>query len=702
VSARSGPASALLRRAVELHRGNQFAQARDLYETILGAEPRQFDALHLSGVLALQMGKPTLALERIEAALAERAAEPAVLYNRAAVHEARADWAAALGDYEAALALKPDYLDAEMNRGTLLQRLGRFEEALASFDRVIEQNDLFTSAHFNRGNLLRDMGLWEDALASYDRAIALDSQHVDSHLNRGIVLRKLERCDDSLASTERAISLQPNSATAHHNRASILSQLERWNEAEAAFLRALALEPTLAEAQVGLGLVLKQRGELESALQCLDQALTSSDPRPEWYFHRGTIQSELGRIKDALSSYELAISLAPGYAQAHANRGNMLSHLQQFEASVLAFDRALALNPGLAAAHGNRGNALSRLQRIDEALISFDRAIALDPDCAEFHVDRSMALLVKGDLTAGWKDYEWRSGYVLTQAIAATGRPRWRGEESISGDTILVHAEQGLGDTLQFCRYVPLIAERGAHVVLCVQPPLVDLLQNLPGARHVIPQGSTLPSFDWHCPLLSLPHAFRTTLQDIPAVTPYVHPDAVEVAAWRTRLSAARRPLVGLAWSGNPGHHDDARRSIPLVDFIAALPAGLRYVCLQNDVRDADRPTLAAHPEIQSFGADRSFGDTAALCSSVDLVISVDTSIAHLSGALGQPTWILLSYGPDWRWLMDRSDSPWYPTARLYRQSSPGDWQGVLEDVCRNLSEFVRTYSGCAAAQHTS
>jgi tetratricopeptide (TPR) repeat protein len=673
-----------------------------LYESILAAEPQHFDALHLSGVLALQMRNPTRALERIGAAIRLRATEPAAYYNRAAAHEARADWAAALADYDAALALNPQHADAAMNRGTVLQRLGLFEPALASFDRAIALNGRHTAAHFNRGNLLREIGRWNAALASYDAVIARDPAYVEAHLNRGIVLKELERWEESLASYDRAVALQPGLATAHHNRANLLTRLGRSDEARAAYTQAVALDPNLAEAHVGLGLVLKERGEFEAARRCLEQAFRCSEPRAEWYFHHATVQSALGKFEEALASYERALALAPDYAQAHANRGNVLYRLRRFEAALSSLDRALALDPALAQAHANRGNVLYVLERASEAVCSYDRALSIDPRSDIFHVDRSMALLVEGELEAAWEGYERRGSDASAPAIAAAGRPRWRGTEPLAGKTILLHAEQGLGDTLQFCRYVPLVAERGAEVILCVQAPLVALLTSLSGAARVIALGSALPAFDAHCPLLSLPMAFRTTLQDIPATMPYLRADAAAVAAWRRRLTAPQGPIVGLAWSGNPHHVNDSRRSIALTEFSAALPVGPQYVCLQTDVRDADRAALAARRDISYFGDELGFDAAAAVCTSVDLVVSVDTSLAHLAGALGKPVWILLQSGPDWRWLTGRADSPWYPTARLYRQSTPGEWSDVLERVAGDLAQCIRRFAARAVEQQPS
>ena len=264
------------------------------------------------------------------------------------------------------------------------------------------------------------------------------------------------------------------------------------------------------------------------------------------------------------------------------------------------------------------------------------------------------------------------------------------GLESLQGKTILLHAEQGLGDTIQFCRYAKPAADLGARVILEVRDPLLPLLQNLAGVSEIIARGAHLPAFDFHCPLMSLPLAFRTRLDTIPSPEGYITPAPEKVASWQTILGDKVKPRIGLVWSGSPGHSHDRNRSISLANLLARLPKGFEYVSLQKDVRPGDLPALQGRADIRQLGDQLAdFSDTAGLCALMDIIISVDTSVAHLAGALGKPVWILLPFNPDWRWLLDRTDSPWYAAARLYRQDTPGNWQGVFEKIEADLSRML-------------
>lgn len=388
-------------------------------------------------------------------------------------------------------------------------------------------------------------------------------------------------------------------------------------------------------------------------------------------------------------SYGLAVAESPGYMEAHCNRGNVFHQLEKWEQALECFDVALGISPNDAFLHSNRGVVLKELGRLDESLASFDRAVALRPDHAAARFNRGTLLLARGELTHGFADYEWRwedkSGSVYKERRTFSA-PRWQGGESLQDKTVLLYAEQGYGDTLQFCRYAPLVAGLGAHVMLEVHAPLVTLLADLPGLTRLIPRGAPLPHVDFQLPLMSAPLALGTTLDTIPLADRYLTSDPSKVEEWQARLGRKTAPRVGLAWSGNAAHVNDRRRSISLGQLLAALPAGFEYVSLQRDVRERDRAVMQAHPEVLTLADDtHDFSDLAALCMCMDLVISVDTSVAHLAGALGLATWILLPSHPDWRWLLQRSDSPWYSSVTLYRQAERGEWQTALQRIAADL-----------------
>jgi tetratricopeptide (TPR) repeat protein len=540
---------------------------------------------------------------------------------------------------EAALQIEPGSAIAHGNLGSALQELGEFERALASFGRAIALDPGYADAYYNRANLLGILKSWPAALANYDQAIALRPSFAEAHCNRGDVLQHLNRLEDALASFDRAVAIRDAFAQAHRNRALVLHRLRRFEAALAAADRAIALQPTLAEA---------------------------------WH-DRGVTLHELGRFDEALRSCSRAIALRPGFAETYSNRGVVQHELRQFAA----------------------------------ARASFDRAIALDASLAQAHLNKSLTCLLTGDFAQGWAEHEWR-----VKEDRRFAAPQWRGEEALAGATVLLHAERGLGDTLQFCRYARLLADQGLRVVLEVQAPLRRLLSTLEGVAQVLTRGEALPAFDRHCPLLSLPRAFKTTLATIPASVPYIKCDPGLRSEWGRRLGNTAKLRVGLVWSGGfraaePEQWSvNARRNIPVAMLGALNVPGIEFFSLQKGPgATAELATVRAAgwegPQIADYDALLTdFADTAALVAHLDLVISVDTSTAHLAGAMGKPVWLLNRFDTCWRWLLDRSDSPWYPTLRLFRQETPGDWRGVVARLREELRELAAAHSIGAPRQN--
>lgn len=466
-----------------------------------------------------------------------------------------------------------------------------------------------------------------------------------------------------------------------------LRNLGRLPEALAAYDAALSAAPQDAVIHCKRGLALKDLGRLPEALASLERGIELQPQLAPAHMDRANVLQDLGRLPDALAAYDRAVASAPRYPDAWCNRGTALHRLGRLADAIASYDAALAIDPRHAAADLNRSTTLSDLGRHQEALAGFERAVSRDPDNALAHWNEALCRLRMGDFERGWPKFEWRWRYAeLGLAERHYPQPRWLGDTGLAGCTILVHAEQGLGDALQFCRYAEALAARGASVILQVPTALRALLASLRGVQRVLGEGEPAPAFDCHAPMLGLPRAFGTTLASIPANVPYLNAEPQRIARWAKRLGTRTgRPRVGLAWSGNPRHTNDTCRSIPLHRFGALTALEVDFVALQPDIRESDRLDLDA-ARIRFFGTElQDFADTAALAVNLDLVISVDTSIAHLAGALGLPVWILLPFAPDWRWLRDRADSPWYPTARLFRQSEPGDWDGVIARARREL-----------------
>jgi len=400
------------------------------------------------------------------------------------------------------------------------------------------------------------------------------------------------------------------------------------------------------------------------------------------------IAAHRGRHQESADFAGRALAIDPRNVEVLSNRGAALRNLGRVEEALADYERAIAIAPRHGPAHLNRGVALAALNRYAEAHAAYDRALEIDPGDDRARFNRALARLVRGDLSGGFADFEARWTGSDTQAgprqLAA---PQWSGPEPLAGRTILLHAEQGFGDAIQFSRYVPQVAARGARVVLEAHAGLAPLLAELPGVSQVVARGEALPPFDLHCPLMSLAAAFGTTLETIPAAIPYLKAPAAHAERWRARLGTRKRPRVGLAWSGSTTLRNDRNRSIALAELARLRALPLEIFALQKEIRAGDAAALASGPAITNPGDDLvDFRDTAALIDQMDLVVSVDTAVAHLAGAMGKPVWVLLPWSPDWRWLLERADSPWYPTARLWRQPRAGDWASVIEGVAGELA----------------
>jgi tetratricopeptide (TPR) repeat protein len=656
--------STKIQQALALHQRGELARAQRLYEEILEIQPRHADALNLLGVVCGQ----TKNFER-------------------AVHL-----------FDDAIRFEPHNAASYCNRGAALRELRRLDAALASYDEAIALKPDYAMAHYNRGNVLKELEQPYDALVSYGRAIAINPNHAEAYYNRGVLLQQLARFDSALESYNRAIAINPRYAEAYYNRGIVQQALEQPEAALASFDRAILNRPDYADAFCNRGTTLRTLERFEEALASYDRAIEIKADSAEAHSNRGVALDGLGRFDEALVSCDKAIALNPNHAEAYTNRAVVLAELGRFEDALADHDQAIALDPERAEAHSNRGVLFYQLLQLDAAVACYNRAIAIKADYAQAYENRGYALLLSGNLEAGWADYEWRRKNAR-HARSASGNhvaPLWLGKEDISGKTILIHGEQGMGDRIQFCRYVKWLADRGAEVILEVEPPLRILFESLEGVSCLMERGATLPDFDFQTPLLSLPLAFNTTLSTIPAPVPYLRSTAEKIARWQARLGEKRRPRIGPVWSGGFKSLGSlsARRNIPLSKFAPLKHPQFEFYSLQKGREaEAELAVLTSSgwdgPMIADFAAElHDFSDTAALIEQLDLVISVDTSTAHLAGAIGKPVWVLNRSDTCWRWLLDRIDSPWYPSARIYRQERAGEWDSVIERVRRDLAGF--------------
>jgi tetratricopeptide (TPR) repeat protein len=624
--------------------------------------------------------------------------------NRGAVLNSLKRHEQALQSCDRAIAIDPAFADAWNNRGNALNGLKRVDDALQSYDRALALTPDYPAALNNRGNALRSLNRSDEALQSYDMAIALQPDYADAHYNRGVALEGLKRAEDALASYDRAIELNPTFAEARNGRGKILIALGRPGEGVASLQSAITLKPDFADAWSNLGNALSALNRLEEALQCYDRAIALKPDFAEAYYNRGIALKDMKRLDDALQSYDRTIALKPDYAEAHSNRGHVVQDLQRLDAALTDYDRAIALKPDYPEAWNNRGALLRELKRFDEAIASFDRAIALKPDFAEAYWNKSLSLLLLGRLVEGFELYEWRHRRGAPIAPRVFPQAVWTGVDELRGKRLFAHAEQGLGDTIQFCRYAKLVEVRGACVTLSVQDSLVRLLQSLGPTIEVTGSTSQPNDGDLQIALLSMPRAFGTDLGTVPAAVPYLRAEPERVQKWRGKIGTGGFK-IGICWQGEKSGIIDVGRSFPLTHFEGLSKiADVRLISLQKNAGVEQLAELPPGMRVETLGDDFDVGpdaflDSAAVMENLDLVITSDTAIAHVAGALGRPVWAALKYVPDWRWLLDRADSPWYPTMRLFRQNAQGDWPGVFAEMEAELEKLLKVGATLVAPQ---
>lgn len=575
--------------------------------------------------------------------------------------------------------------------GVILGMQGNLGEAEECFRRAIALDHDDISSHYHLGMLLEQCGRHTDAIVSLRTAMQIDPDHLDTQLRLGCALAANLQHQEAAACFRQIIARNPQSAEAHFHLGNALHSLNQLEDAAHCYCQALILAPHLPSANHNLGLVLVDQGKYKEAISCYQAALAST-PTDEFSHNQlGRVLFRLGRIDEATEHYRLAIALKPDYPEAHNHLGVAMAISPAMRSEAIGhFRHAIALKPDYAEAYNNLAAAIS-VDSLDEAVEYYRQALVLKPDFAEAHFNLSLVHLLTGDFEKGWEGHEWRWKCEGAAKPRDFNQPLWDGSD-LNGHTILLHAEQGYGDTLQFIRYAPLVQKRGGRVVVECQPPLMRLLRSVAGIDQLVQQNTSLPEFDTHLPLLSLPRVFRTRLDTIPATTSYLALPNNPCDALENVMEACRNKLrVGIVWRGRETHSDDSNRSCPLSCFVdLAGQLDISLFSLQKGPSSlAGTETPADFPIIDISRYSDDFYDTAAATGRLDLIITVDTSVAHLAGALGRPVWVLLPYLPDWRWLLDREDSPWYPSMRLFRQESPGDWNGVFQRVAIALADVA-------------
>jgi FkbM family methyltransferase len=594
---------------------------------------------------------------------------------------------------------------------------GRLEQAEATWRQVVEHQPQQIEAWFWRGLIADQLQNWEKSVACYEQVLALQPNSAEAHGNLGAVLLKQGQLDNAIAHQQKALALMPDSPSAHYNLAVALYAAKRVTEAIDHYRDAIALNPDYANAHHNLGMALYQQGQVEDAIAHYQQAVALMPDHSNAWNSLGVALSRQGKLDDAVKYYRRAIAIDPTYVSAYDNLGIALKQQGNLEEAILQYQQAIALDPTVVNTYNNLGNALRdqgrldealsycqeaiRLQpnyadahnsygcvlvdmgRLDAAIAAYEQAIRHKPNYADAHLNLGIILLMLGDFQRGFAEYHWRwqsnqcSPLRYPQAL-------WDGA-ALDGKTILLTAEQGFGDTIQFSRYAPLVAQRGGRVVIACQQPLLRLLSSIPGVDHCIDRDQQDVDTHVHTPLMDLPLILGTTIDTIPATIPYL--SAPEDCVIEIMAATDGSLKVGIVWATNPHSMTSSKRSCPLEKFISLLEIpGVTLYSLQKDATDADRAVMAGQDRLQDLSPQLSdFADTAAAIAQLDLIISVDTAVAHLAGALGKPIWTLLAWIPDWRWQRQRDDSPWYPTMRLFRQDQAGNWDSVFQHVADQL-----------------
>jgi tetratricopeptide (TPR) repeat protein len=727
-----------LERGRGLHRAGRLNEAESIYRQVLAADPENADGLHLLGVMAHQRGQNELAIDLIGKAIAHNSAVADFHCNFGNATRALGRHAEAETHYRRALRLNPTHVESYNNLGNALSAQGRIKEAEQQFRRALGLRPGYAVAHFNLADSLCAQGRTKQAVTHYQQAVGLFPAFPAAHFNLALALHTQGKLAEAAASCREAIAIEPNWAHAHRRLGAIQRQLNRPIEAEASYRRAHELAPQASHGLLEWAELLDSLGRIGQAVEVRQHLCKVAPQSAQHWFELGLALQRASRAMDARQAYLHAQAIDPDYpylrnnlAATYVESGQPSSAIDILDSivaggsddvlsfinlgiacrqtfnlsrSVEMFERAIALDPRNPLGYSNYGLTLSELQRPSEARAMFERSLAADPNFVGARWNLAMSQLLAGDYATGWVNHEARwdgSPELRGNRPGAPQQTIWEGEP-LTGKTLFLWGEQGFGDALQFSRYVPLLADRvkreGGHLFYCCFGRLLPLFRRSfeDCCEMIIPDTCRpMPETDYHCPLLSLPLRFGTTLDTLPARVPYLRLDKQKVEAWRERLAAERRLKVGLVWTGNPTHQRNPFRSVGLDAYVAAFKdiRDVSFYSLQFDAEQDIKKAQANGFAIEDHTPEmKDYDDSAAFIRNMDLVITICTSAAHLAGAVAARTWLLLDVNPHWVWLTERSDSPWYPTLTLYRQKAYRDWAPVLERVRSDLAALAQQH----------
>jgi tetratricopeptide (TPR) repeat protein len=578
-------------------------------------------------------------------------------------------------------------IDTMIENAYRAMQLGRYDEVSKIYDRLtINSSDDPTFANIFAQIALQN-NLIKEGIVWLKKSLEVFSNQPTVLLNLGTAFSEINQHDDALDYFGKSIKLEEKNPLAYFNQGVVYRYLNQFDNALNSYKNALKINPDYADALNDIGRIYHLKNEFNLAITYYDKAIQSQPNYSEVIYNKSIALLELKRYDEALVCFDAAIQLKPDDHRPYNGKGNALKELKRYDEALVCYDAAIQLKPDDHEPYNGKGNTLQELKRYDEALVCYDAAIQFKPGEATGFWNKSLLKLIIGHYEEGWKLYEWRRQTKKTKNnYKVYDQPLWLGKESLHNKTLLVESEQGFGDVIQFVRYISMLENIGAKVILEVPKVMTSIIKSLHGNFLVIEKGKLLPNFDYHIPIMSLPLAFNTSINSIPASIPYLYSDKIKREYWNKKLSKKTKPRVGLVWSGSAAHRNDKNRSLLLKDLGPILQLPFEFHSLQKEVRENEQKTLFEFQQIHQHQNElNDFSDTAALIDEMDLIISVDTSVAHLAGALGKDVWILLSYHPDYRWMLVRNDSPWYPTCTLFRQSKIDDWTELIFEIISNL-----------------
>ena len=715
-----------------LHRSGKLQEAEALYKSVIsansdaeGSSERIAAAHYYLGVLCFQQGRIDEALDHLRQSVEQRPGDADSLNYYGMALEGKGRLEEAVHQFEKALAANPDKTEVYNNLGIAYRKLRLTDKAIESFRKVVESPEPAPDAHNNLGNVYKDLRDWPAAVRHYRQALALRPKYPEALANLATALGEQGLLDEAKATWDQVLVQQPNHPNALHQIGRICLRQDNHAEAEQSLLKLVADQPLNAELHFYLGILAGQQKNHEVACQRYRQALELQPKHADAWNNLGSSLFHLKRQDEAIASYLKAIEidfhhidalfnlgtayaksknwsesersllkaimLRPEHFAAFNCLGIVYGNLKRFDEAIAIYRKVIAINPKFADGWNNLGVAMNELGRYKEAAAAFRKAIEVNPEHAEAHLNYGLTLLLLGEWSAAWPEYSWRlkTRHLPMEDLKLPGA-HWTGEP-LGGRTVLVHGEQGMGDLIQFARYAPLIVERGGKVILVAHPPLKSIMQTIPGVSAVVVKGEQTPPYACRTWVMNLPGIFNTRPDTIPGNVPYIFAEPEKIAKWAARLPPKDGKLrIGLVWGGNPANKTNHKRSIALSDFapLAKVP-NLQVVSLQKGAASSQAAAPPADLDwIDLTSQINDFVDTAGLIMNLDLVVTVDTSVAHLAGALGKPVWTLITSVPDWRWLRTGDRTAWYPTMRLFRQPAAGDWTTVVDNVVEELTKL--------------